>query len=322
MSTWTIPTTRASGDLITSSIWNTDLVENLKYLKDAGVSLQGVAGGRLTLTTATPVTTSDVTGATTLYYTPYTGSQIALYDGSSTWTVLSFSELSLSLAGYTASRPYDIWAYNNSGTVALESTVWTSATARATALAYQNGVLVKSGTTTRRYLGTIYINSSGGQTDDTYRIRSVFNNDNRVNRAVRVFDTTSNWSYATATWRQARATTTNQITVMQGVAEEGISLSGQCSWTSDSGANRGAISIGEDSTTTPATTATYGSSFNPSTNLLEPITTQYSTIPAVGLHTYVWLEHGGGLTGVGAFFGTYSATGGIAQSGITGTWRA
>lgn len=37
MATWTAPTTRASGALITATIWNTDLVENLKYLKDAPV---------------------------------------------------------------------------------------------------------------------------------------------------------------------------------------------------------------------------------------------------------------------------------------------
>lgn len=30
---WTAPTTRATGELITSSIWNTDLADNLRYLK-------------------------------------------------------------------------------------------------------------------------------------------------------------------------------------------------------------------------------------------------------------------------------------------------
>ena len=34
MATYTAPTTRSSGDLITAAIWNTDLVENLKYFKD------------------------------------------------------------------------------------------------------------------------------------------------------------------------------------------------------------------------------------------------------------------------------------------------
>lgn len=30
---WTTPTTRTTGELITASIWNTDLVDDLKYLK-------------------------------------------------------------------------------------------------------------------------------------------------------------------------------------------------------------------------------------------------------------------------------------------------
>lgn len=32
---WTAPTTRSTGNLITASIWNTDLVNNLSYLKNA-----------------------------------------------------------------------------------------------------------------------------------------------------------------------------------------------------------------------------------------------------------------------------------------------
>ena len=37
MATWTAPTTRTTGALISASIWNTDIVENLKYLKDSPV---------------------------------------------------------------------------------------------------------------------------------------------------------------------------------------------------------------------------------------------------------------------------------------------
>ena len=37
--------------------------------------------GRLTLTSGTPVTTNDVTAATTIYYTPYKGNAIQLYNG-------------------------------------------------------------------------------------------------------------------------------------------------------------------------------------------------------------------------------------------------
>lgn len=34
MMAWTAPTTRSTGDLITATIWNTDLVDNLQYLHD------------------------------------------------------------------------------------------------------------------------------------------------------------------------------------------------------------------------------------------------------------------------------------------------
>ncbi len=37
MAVWTAPTTRSTGALVSASIWNTDIVENLKYLKDSPV---------------------------------------------------------------------------------------------------------------------------------------------------------------------------------------------------------------------------------------------------------------------------------------------
>ena len=156
-----------------------------------------VADGRLTLTSGTPVTTADVTGATTIYYTPYKGNSIGLYDGSSAWTILTFTEKSLALGTLTSGLPYDVFAYNNSGVVALELLAWTSATARATALVYQNGVLVKSGATTRRYLGTFYTTSTT-QTADALATRYLYNYYNRVMRVGYVIDNTSH-SYVTGT---------------------------------------------------------------------------------------------------------------------------
>ena len=281
----------------------------------------GTAEGRLTLTTGTPVTTADVTAATTMYYSPYIGNKIALYDGSATWAVYSFTELSLALGTLTASLPYDVFAYNNAGTVTLEFLAWTNATTRATALTQQNGVYVKTGATTRRYLGTFYTTATT-TTEDSARQRLVWNMYNRVTRQVKVFDATSNWTYATATWRQARATATNQINLLAGIANEAVSLCVQVGWTSDTGLNQGAVSFGEDSTSTVATNATYVSSRNPSTNSLVPTLGFCTTIPAAGYHYYAWLEHGGGQTAVGAFFGSYSAAGGITTSGVLGTWRS
>lgn len=192
-------------------------------------TLQGVfsagmlPGGRLTLTTATPVTTADVTAAATVYYTPYLHDNIRLYDGT-TWRTVSFTEKSITMVGSTASKPYDIWGYLSAGTLALEKLVWTDATNRATALAYQNGRLVKSGDATRLYLGTVYSNSSGGQTDDSVTKRNVFNYYNQKLRRTIKIESTGH-SYTTATWRAWNNDATVRIEVMIGVAEQPVMCS-------------------------------------------------------------------------------------------------
>lgn len=212
-----------------AGFWKTYFKEGgLYWIDDAGIvagplGSNFIPSGRLTLTTATPVTTADVTAATTVYYTPYTGNMISLYDGAR-WIPVIFTEKSLSIAAFTASKPYDIFGYLSSGTLALEGLVWTNATTRATALAYQNGRLVKSGAATRLYLGTIYINSSGGQTDDSEAKRNVWNYYNRVIRKIYTYEATGH-TYATATWRLWNNSTTNnnrEFTI--GVAENAVTI--------------------------------------------------------------------------------------------------
>ena len=195
----------------------------LYWIDDAGV-VAGPLGsyfapsGRLTLTTATPVTTADVSAAETLYYTPYTGNMISLFDGAR-WIPVVYTEKSLALGALTASKPYDIFGYLSSGTLALEALVWTNGTTRATALAYQDGRLVKSGATTRLYLGTIYINSSGGQTDDSITKRNVWNYYNRVPRRGYKTEST-NHTYTTGSFRPWNNDATQIIEFVTGVIED------------------------------------------------------------------------------------------------------
>lgn len=178
--------------------------------------------GRLTLTTGTPVTTSDVTAAGTLYFTPYKGGQIALYT-SSVWTIYTFTERSLSLSGLTTTQPYDIFAYDSSGTVTLEAVAWSSATARATALTTQNGVYVKSGATDRRYLGTVRMQATG-QCEDSVTRRFVWNYYNRVHRELLVTESANSWSYTTASWTTFNSSTANRVEFVIGVSEEPVYL--------------------------------------------------------------------------------------------------
>lgn len=125
-----------------------------------------ICDGRLTLASGTPVVTTNQTAKTTIYFTPYIGKYIALYNGS-TWDVIGFTEISVSVPS-TTNTPFDIFCYSNSGTATLETVNWTNDTTRATALTYQDGVYVKSGATTRRYLGTGRTTGSSGQCEMSF----------------------------------------------------------------------------------------------------------------------------------------------------------
>src|SRR5262245_54672520 len=180
--------------------------------------LPATCQARLTLTSGVPVTTVDVTSAGTLYCTPYLGNQVALYSGTS-WSLFTLTERSLDLTGVAVDTNYDVFLYNNAGTLTLErSAAWTSNTARfasgpyATALPLQDGVPVKStnGTaidTSRRYLGTLR-GAAANSTLDTASRRFVWNYYNRVRRPLRAVMPDASWTYAVAAYRPPNANTT------------------------------------------------------------------------------------------------------------------
>jgi hypothetical protein len=170
------------------------------------ISAYSPCQGRLTLQTGNPFSVDNQTAKTSLYFTPFRGNNIALYDGTR-WILSTFSELTLSLSGYTANKNYDIWVYSNSGTPTLDSTVWTNDTTRATSLAFQNGVYVKSGTATRRYVGTIRITGTTGQCEDSFSYRYVWNMYNRLRRVGFTYNTNVSWTYGTGAWRECNGGT-------------------------------------------------------------------------------------------------------------------
>src|SRR5688572_4720973 len=173
---WRTPLTWAIG-LVTDTMMNQHVRDQLSALKNDHM----LCCGRMTLTTGLPVTTADVTGASTVYFTPFRGNLIAVHDGDH-WQVLSFAELSLALGSDAANTNYDLFAYYSSGAVALERVAWTNATTRATALTTLDGVPVKSSDTTRRYLGTYRTTATVGQTEDSVGKRFVWNYYHRVRR--------------------------------------------------------------------------------------------------------------------------------------------
>ncbi|AMV20561.1 hypothetical protein [Planctomyces sp. SH-PL14] len=71
--------------------------------------------GRLTLLGGTPITTADLTAQSTVYFTPWRGNVVSLYDGAD-YQPYSFSELNVALTGLTSGKNYDVFAYRTSST--------------------------------------------------------------------------------------------------------------------------------------------------------------------------------------------------------------
>lgn len=269
------------------------------------------ADGRLTLTSGTPVTTTDVTGAGTIYYTPFRGNRIATYSGSA-WSVSTFTELSLALT-LTSGKPYDVFVYDNSGTPALEVLVWTNDTTRATALTTQDGVLVKSGATTRRYVGTIYA-SGLNTTEDSFAKRYVWNYYNRVKRPMRVLEATNSWTYSTNSFRQANNAAANQLDFVYGFVEDSVSAFVVANASGSAGGTQAWSSIGYDSTTVADAGTLSNAQYPQNAGFPMPVNAELTKLPAVGRHTLVWLEKGNAATVT--WYGDNGSDG--TQSGIHG----
>lgn len=273
-----------------------------------------ICDGRLTLTTATPVTTADVTAAVTLYFTPYRGCRISLYDGVSVWNTRTFAELNIAVPA-AASQMYDVFVYDNAGAPTLETLAWTNDTTRATALVLQDGVLVKSGATTRRYVGSFRTTTVAGQTEDSAAKRYVWNYYNRVPKPMRVVEV-GNWNYTTATFRQANANTANQLDVVNGFAEEPIDVSLAISAYNTNTGVRVMLSIGEDSTTVPSTSVIDAAFDTSVVSTPAFFCARLIKVPAVGRHTYVWLEKSQ-ASGTTTWRADLTGQG----TGLTGGWR-
>lgn len=278
----------------------------------------GRCEGRLTLTTGTPVTVGDVTAATSIFFTPYRGNRVALFDGS-LWAAYVYTERSIAVPS-TSSQVYDVFLYNNSGTLTLELTAWTNDTTRATGLVVQDGVYVKSGALTRRYLGTFSTTAVSGQTEDSTANRLVYNYAQRVDRPFLRQETTDTWTYTTATFRQANNSAANQVTLVNGVSEEAVDLRLVAQAANSSASIQVTVAIGEDSTTAKAAACVNGfETTSNAGNTISMMSASLVKIPGLGRHVYTWLEYST-ATGTTTWYGDGAVA--TLQSGMVGTWRA
>lgn len=230
------------------------------------------------LFTAEPVPGSTArTGKTVVYYTPYVGDQVPIYDGSA-FQNTTFTELTNDLtasstgkagpAAATTNSNYDLFVWDDSGTIRLtRGPLWTSDTSRGTGagttelqringlwtnkVAITNGPGINLGT----YVGTIRTNGSsqanwdpapGASAGGTEAKLHVFNAYNRVPLHGIAADSTSTWVYGTTTWRSMDNSTGNRVSYIDGLAE--VELSSKLEVGANASGPIGVIGVNRDST--------------------------------------------------------------------------
>lgn len=266
-----------------------------------GLLSRAVCNGRLTTESGVPVSTSDRTAQGTIYFTPYNGNLLTVYDGTR-WKLYTFSELSLALTA-TSGKNYDVFVYDNAGTLTLElSAAWTDDTTRADALTLQDGIYVKSGATTRRWLGTIRA-SAANQTTDAADIRLVSNYYNAVPRPWSLIDTTDSWTYNSTTLRQANGVS-GLSNCLQGVfcsTDRAVDMLLQIVANFPASAVQGGIvGIGVDSVSA-ITQNSYLA--NGAQALGLTFVARYTAVSLLGFHYYAWLEQCTTTNGAITFYG-------------------
>jgi hypothetical protein len=172
-------------------------------LTGGGDGMRMGPGGRLTLISSTGVMTTDVSGASTVFYTPFTHDGVPLYDGAK-WNAASFGELSQGVTDATkspapvvANACYDVFVWLDGATLrATRGPAWLSASQRGTGagsaeIEMLNGLwlnrhAVANGPAARRgtYVGTIRSNSSA-LIESTLLRRFVWNRYNQVATPMR-----------------------------------------------------------------------------------------------------------------------------------------
>lgn len=274
--------------------------------------------GRLTLASGMPVMTTAQSAKSTLYYTPYVGNQVLIYDGTS-MVPMAFAELAVATTDTTknpsaigASKVNDWFVWNDGGTLRLShGPDWTNDTTRSagTALTRVNGVLLNAvaitngpGASRGTYVGTTRSNGSSlldwifGSTASGGGMASlnVWNAYNRADVATTVSDSITSWNYSSAAVRPSENSTSNRIQFVSGLAEDGIStmLSQRIATATATGA-LGRIGIGLDST---SAYSFHALGVSPASGVVfnAALTVQGSISPQVGAHYLQALESGDG----------------------------
>lgn len=198
-------------------------------------------GGRLTIVSGNP-SPGTTTGATAVYYTPYTSISVPVWDGAS-FVSRAFAELSQALTDATkspaaaaANSTYDMFVWDDAGTLrCTRGPAWAANTvptgAGSSETARVNGILTNKYAITNgpaagfgTYVGSVRTNAAAtidyslgtnGAPAGSAKL-SVWNMYNRLRVVCDIIDTTNNWVTSDATWHPANNSVNNSAYYLHG----------------------------------------------------------------------------------------------------------
>lgn len=277
-----------------------------------GLLVPQVCQGRLTTESGVPISTSDRTAQGTLYWTPCTpdggattSGLVGFYDGTR-YVVRSLTELSLDLStaesggAIDSGENYDVFLDYNGGTPALViGPSWTNDSTRATALAKQGSLIVLTGDTDWRWVGTIRASgsgvtedSAGGGTTQVGGKRYVWNANIQIPRPLRVKDTADSWTYASGGgWRQWDNASGNKVEYIVGAIGVEVRATFNGQFKAVDGNNIGMLAIGLDSVSSPFAGCWYQLGYCTTEAWLSMPATLSTLQTAVGYHYLAPIEN-------------------------------
>lgn len=297
-------------------------------------------GGRLTLTTALPVTTADVTGAATVYYTPYQTDRIQLWNGTY-WQTYQFTEVSQAVSDATkspaagaANTAYYTFGWMDGATFRnTRGPTWSvgggsnqlpGTGAGSTELelfqgrlvnkyAITNGPAARFGLCTGGFFtdASTQVNDAGSGTGATPPKRYLWNMYNRVARHIRRNPTVDSYTYTTATIRQANNDTANQFEVFMGRIEDAVFANLNVAQVTGAGSYY--CGIGVNSAAIMATGFVNSALFTGGAGA--PLSASWSGYQ-LGQFSVVWLERGDGANATTVYGDAGTPT--YLQSGLSG----
>lgn len=306
--------------------------------------------GRLSLVSGLPLSTSDVAGATSVYYVPAVGAHVPVFDGAAFVARDIGAQLTLALdsdSGHTqyhsANANFDLFvawtgtaAYLGSGPAWTAGPTAGSSTARGAGagstelesfkglLVNKNAIQLRTGaaagnTVTIPARQATFVGSFrplvAGQATDTKSRRLLFNAYNQTIRQLRVRDAAPNWTVPNTDRRQANGNPANKLSILAGLDGQVVSARAtSLMFTGGAVLRQGQVHIGLDVVSAPLPDVVSGFMVTSTTNQVSA-TAFYDGVPGLGFHELLWVELGSNVDV--SFVGTPASA--YAQTGMSGT---